>query len=78
MWTSGTPVATGEFGVWAVSSGGVWTWLGSTAANGTASYSLTWNTAVSQGPYIICVGYGPTVPNWTSFMYSAASFTVTP
>jgi hypothetical protein len=78
LWTTGTPVATGVFGVWAVSSTFSWTWLGSASANGTASYSLAWTTAVPAGPYIVCVAYGPTAGTWTDSVYSAASFTVTP
>jgi C1A family cysteine protease len=80
-WTSTAAVSTGEFGVWARSSGGGW-YVGKlvTAAGGTSfSTSLTLDVPVGTG-YQVIVAWRPTVGSgsWSSFGTSPGVFAVTP
>ena len=66
-WTTATPLASGEFGVWVRSSTGAW-YIGAVVpANGTSSYSRTVNLSMAQGTgYYATVYWRPTPTSaWT-------------
>ena len=80
-WTSTAAVSTGEFGVWARSSGGGW-YIGKlvTAGGGTSfSTALSLDVPVGTG-YQAIVAWRPTVGSgsWSSFGTSPGVFAVTP
>ena len=79
QWTPNTPVASGEFGIFAVSTGGVYYggWL--VPATGLPNYTFNLPLAVPPGSgYTAAVLYRPTIGTgaWVIFSYSTGTFTV--
>ena len=80
-WAANVAVSSGEFGVWARSSGGSW-YIGKlVAASGGTSFTTNLTLSVPAGSgYQAIVGWRPTAGSgsWSSFGTSPGSFTVTP
>ena len=80
-WNSGAAVASGEFGIWAVSSTGGWYVGDAVLADGRIgdySHALPLNVPIGTG-YSTVVMYRPTVGSgaWTTGAYSPGTFAVT-
>ncbi len=77
-WTTDQPVSSGEFAVWAVSSGG-WYIGRIVRQNGTAAYAATVTLNIPVGgPYRVRVGWRPTPGSgtWTVVAAAPGTFTV--
>ena len=79
-WTTNTSVNSGEFGIWLVSTGGIWTLAKTVAANGTTSYpdDVTLNVPVAND-YRVYVYYRASSGDpWGIYGLAPGTVNVTP